>query len=273
MIKNITTVILISLIISCSSSNKIKNNNEIRILKTGTIMEMNSEDFLIHNNTWNLQSTKNIKFYFDKELSESFKNEVMKVQQENYLHITDLMEINEDTFPNITFFLFKDKTQKKLLTKLDGDAHAINPNVYYLPKNAKGRQEIGHVITQTIWGFIPNDSEFALLIDEGFNFYLDDNKFYKGKLDEYALEYINSHKEFDITDLTKNGKGLRNNGGHSLNESYVAGSFAKYLIKEYGIEKFGKLWNLAVVEANPRFEKIYNKELSQIGIEYIMSLK
>lgn len=273
MIKNLTILILISFAVSCSSSKTIKNNKEERQLKTGTVMEMNSEEYLTQNNTWNLQSTEYIKFYFDKELSESFKNEVIKAQQENYLHITDLMEIDKESFPNITFFLFKDKAQKKLLTKLDSDAHAINPNVYYLPKNAKGGQEIGHVITQTIWGFIPNDSEFALLIDEGFNFYLDDNKFYKGKLDEYALEYINSHQEFDITDLTKNGKGLRNNGGHSLNESYVAGSFAKYLIKEYGIEKFGKLWNLAVVEANPRFEKIYDKELSQIGIEYIMSLK
>ena len=56
-------------------------------------------------------------------------------------------------------------------------------------------------------------------------------------------------------------------------ESYVAGSFVKYLIKEYGTEMFGELWNSAVSDSEPQFEKIYGKKLSQIGNEYINNLK
>ncbi len=236
-------------------------------------MEMNSEEFLIQNNSWNLQSTENFKFYFDKEITESFRKEVINAQQNNYKSITDLMGIEKSKCPKITFFLFKDKEQKKLLTQLDGDAHAINPNVYYLPKNAKGGQEIGHVITQTVWGFIANSSEYGLLIDEGFNFYIDNEKAYNGKLDEYALNYIESTQDFEITQLTTNGRGLRNsNGGHRLDESYVAGSFVKYIIEEYGSEKFGALWESAVKYPEPAFKSIYGKDLSQIGNDFTNSL-
>lgn len=270
--KSITYILALVLLSSCS--NKLyKTETEERVLKTGTLMEMNSEEFLVQNNTWDLKTSDNFKFYFDKSIDSKLAKEVKEVQEDNFLRIVKLMGIKENEYPKITYFLFKDKNQKLTLTQVGSDAHAIAPNVYYLPKNAKGGQEVGHVITQTVWGFIPNDSEYALLIDEGFNYYIDNDKFYDGKLDEYALEYISSIQEFKITDLTKNGNGLRNNGGHNLNESYVAGSFVKYLIKEYGAKKFGAIWKSAVKDSEPEFKKIYGKELNQIGDEYINSLK
>lgn len=236
-------------------------------------MEMNSEEFLVQNNTWNLKTSDNFKFYFDKSIDSKLAKEVSEIQEENFSQIVKLMGIKKHEYPKIIFFLFKNKNQKLTLTQVGSDAHAIAPNVYYLPKNAKGGQEVGHVITQAVWGFIPNDSEYALLIDEGFNYYIDNVKFYDGKLDEYALEYINSNPEFKITDLTKNGNGLRNNGGHNQNVSYVAGSFVKYLIEKYGTKKFGDIWKSAVKDSEPEFKNIYGKELKQIGIEYINSLK
>lgn len=268
------TIYIICLIFLLSCNNKLYvTQTDKRILKTGTLMEMNSEEFLIQNNTWTLKTSDNFKFYFDKSIDEKLTEEVSKAQEENFVHIVELMGIDKKEYPKVIYFLFKDKNQKIALTLLGSDAHAIAPKVYYLPKNAKGGQEVGHVITQTVWGFIPNNSEYALLIDEGFNYYIDNDKFYNGRLDEYALEYIKSNQGFEITDLTENGKALRNNGGHKLAESYVAGSFVKYLIKEYGTEKFGELWNSAVSDSEPQFEKIYGKKLSQIGNEYINNLK
>ncbi|WP_452222098.1 hypothetical protein [Lacinutrix salivirga] len=265
---------VLSFVLLSSCGNKIyKSNKEERILKTGTIMEMNSEEFLIQNNTWNLKSSDNFKFYFDKSIDSKLTEEISDTQEENFTHIVRLMGIEKKEYPKVIYFLFKDKNQKIALTQVNSDAHVIAPNVYYLPKNAKGGQEVGHVITQTVWGFIPNDSEYALLIDEGFNYYIDNDKFYSGKLDEYALEYINANQAFEITDLTKNGNGKRNNGGHSLNESYVAGSFVKYLIEKYGTEKFGDIWKSAVTHSEPDFEKNYGKGLAQIGNEYKINLK
>ncbi len=270
--KNI--VYILSLIVLSSCSKKLyKTEAEARVLKTGTLMEMNSEEFLVQNNTWNLKTSNNFKFYFDKSIDPVLTQEISKVQEENFAHIVKSMGIDKKEYPKIIYFLFKDKNQKITLTEVSSDAHAIAPRVYYLPINATGAQEIGHVITQTVWGFIPNNSEYALIIDEGFNFFIDNDKFYNGKLDEYALEYINSNQEFEITDLTKNGKGIRNNGGHKLLESYVAGSFVKYLITEYGVEKFGDIWKSAVSNSEPEFKEIYGKELSQISDEYINSLK
>lgn len=246
---------------------------EKRVLKTGTLMEMNSEEFLVHNNTWNLKTSQNFKFFFDKSIDTKLTKEIAQVQEENFAHIVTLMGIEKKAFPKVIYFLFKDKEQKITLTQVSSDAHAIAPSVYYLPKNAKGGQEIGHVITQTVWGFIPNSSEYALLIDEGFNYYVDNDKFYEGKLDAFALDYVQSTDGFKITDLSKNGKGLRNNGGHKLAESYVAGSFVKFLIEEYGTKKFGAIWKSAVIHSEPQFEKIYGKSLTQIGEEYINNLK
>lgn len=270
--KNI--IYILSLVLLSSCGNKLyKTKTEERVLKTGTLMEMNSEEFLVQNNTWNLKTSNNFKFYFDKSIDSKVTNEIPKIQEENFTHIVKLMGIDKKEYPKVTYFLFKDKNQKKTLTQVGSDAHAIAPNVYYLPKNAKGGQEVGHVITHKVWGFIPNDSEYALLIDEGFNYYIDNEKFYDGKLDEYALEYISSNQGFKITDLTKNGNGKRNNGGHSLNKSYVAGSFVKYLIERYGTEKFGKIWKSAVKNSEPEFKKIYGKALTEIGNEHIISLK
>ena len=270
--KNILYILGLVLLSSCS--NKLyKTETEERVLKTGTLMEMNSEEFLVQNNTWSLKTSNNFKFYFDKSIDSKLTTEISKAQEENFAHIVRLMGIDREEYPKVIYFLFKDKNQKINLTQVSSDAHAIAPNVYYLPKNAKGGQEIGHVITQTVWGFIPNNSEYALLIDEGFNYYIDNDKFYDGKLDEYASEYIKSNQDFEIGDFTKNGKGVRNNGGHKLAESYVAGSFVKYLIEEYGTEKFGNLWSSAVKNSEPEFEKIYGKELTQIANEYVNNLK
>lgn len=270
--RNIISIFSFVLLLSCGKK-LYKTQTEKNVLKTGTLMEMNSEAFLAQNNTWNIKTSKNFKFYFDKSIDSKLTKQISNAQEENFAHIVKLMGIDKKQYPKVTYFLFKDKHQKITLTQVSSDAHAIAPNVYYLPKNAKGGQEVGHVVTQTTWGFIPNDSEYALLIDEGFNYYIDNNKFYNGKLDEYAIEYINSNQGFEIIDLTKNGKGLRNNGGHILNESYIAGSFVKYLIEKYGAKKFGDIWKSAVINAAPEFEKIYGKKLVQIGKEYISHLK
>ncbi|MCB0632297.1 MAG: hypothetical protein R2824_11425 [Saprospiraceae bacterium] len=251
-------------------------------MKNGDIMELNSTEFLVKSNTWNLETTDHFKFYFDMAISDELRNRTKEAQELNYRELAKLMGIKNETFERINFWLFKDKAQKIALTLVDSDAHAIStfPSVYYLPKNATGAQEVGHVMTQKLWGFIPKTSNYSLLIDEGFNFYIDDERFYGGNLLVDARDILIENPEFDLAGLiaANNGRKLTGveTGSHDLNESLLAGAFVKFMIMEYGIDQFEKLWKLAVqhdVAALQIFEKIYGKSLVVLNEEFKAGLR
>lgn len=274
--KNYFNLFLIILITSCSSTRKTKTYKDNRQLKTGDIMEMNSEAFLVQNNTWSLISTEHFKFFFDKAISENSKNEIAKIQELNYNKIVQLMGLNSIAMPKINFWLFKDIGQKKKLTLISSDAHVIStyPSVYYLPKNAKGAQEVGHAITQSVWGFIPKRSNYALLIDEGFNYYIDNGQFYKEEIIE-RVKSIHSKESVNILKLVNANNGNRligvSTGSHEVNESLISGAFVQFLIEKYGPIKFGQLWIKATEKENAEsiiFDKIYDKTLEELNNEF-----
>lgn len=270
----------IILIVSCSSSKKINNDGASRILKTGDIMEMNSEEFLVRNNTWQLQSTKHFKFFFDKSIDSDLQENVLKSQELNYKDISRLMGLDETKSSQINFWLFKDRAQKKELTLVDSDAHAISTisSVYYLPKNATAAQEVGHVLTQSFWGFIPKTSNYALVIDEGFNYYIDSKRFYKISMKD-KLKTLNQSQLINIVSIINANNGNRINGvatgSHEVNESLISGAFVEFLIEEYGVSNFSKLWKEATKSESANtniFKMAYNKDLSQINKEFLSIL-
>jgi len=243
-------------------------------------MEMNSEEFLISNNSWVLKSTEHFKFYFDKSIDENFQQKIIIEQELNYKEISNLMALDEQNISKINFWLFKDKDQKKKLSLVGSDAHAIStfPSVYYLPKNATGAQEIGHVLTQINWGFIPKTSNYALIIDEGFNYYIDSERFYKEKIID-KLRALDSNKEVNITKIIEanNGKRIKGvlTGSHEVNESIVSGAFVEFMINNYGIYKFSKLWKKAVESETADstiFKEIYGKNAEELNNEFISLL-
>lgn len=281
---NKTTLLHLGLIlISNSCSNKvIQRDSEIRELRTGDIMEMNSEEFLVSNNTWELITTKNFKFFFDKTISTELQQETIKAQKENFNEILSFMGIQNEGLTQINFYLFKDEEQKLLLTQVDSDAHAIStfPAVYYLPINSKGAQEVGHVMTQKYWGFIPKTSNYSLIIDEGFNYYIDDERFYNGTLCDKAINAFKENQNLTIYELVSMNNGTKiigvENGSHKQNVSDISGCFAKYLIEKYGSKKFGQLWKLASNDETARpelFEEVYDIELAKISQEFTKKLK
>jgi hypothetical protein len=281
---NKTTLLLLGLILISNSCSKkvLQTDSEIRELRTGDIMEMNSEEFLVSNNTWDLITTKNLKFFFDKAISKELQQETIKAQETNFNEILRFMGIQNKGLTRINFYLFKDKEQKKLLTQVDSDAHAIStfPAVYYLPINSKGAQEVGHVMTQKYWGFIPKTSNYSLLIDEGFNYYIDDERFYNGTLCDKALNAYAENQNLTINELVLMNNGTKITGvvggSHKQNVSDISGCFVKYLIQQYGSEKFGQLWRLASNNESARpelFEEIYNIELAKISKEFTNELK
>ena len=282
--KLILATILISAFLSTSCTRKmiIETEDEYRVMKTGDLMQMNTEEYLISNNTWNLETTDHYKFYFDLSISEELRNETIEAQERNYREIANLMGLEENTSSKILFYLFKDRVQKKLLTFVDSDAHAIStfPAVYYLPKNSTGGQEVGHVITQKNWGFIPKTSNYSLVIDEGFNFYVDDERFYNGELDNNTIVLLQANPQLTIESLVtaNNGKKMEgvSSGAHKRYLSMIAGSFVKYLIEEYGVSKFEELWKMAVKDQHADyeiFEKVYNINLTQMSQKFDNKMK
>lgn len=267
---------------SCTRKIIIETEDEYRVMKTGDLMQMNAEEYLISNNTWNLETTDHYKFYFDLSISEELRNETIEAQEKNYSEIAGLMGLEENTSSKILFYLFKDRAQKKLLTLVDSDAHAIStfPAVYYLPINSTGGQEVGHVITQKNWGFIPKTSNYSLIIDEGFNFYVDDERFYHGELDNNAIEVLQENPQLTVESLVmaNNGRKIQgvSSGSHARGVSMVAGSFVKYLIDEYGVKKFESLWKMAVKNQYADyeiFEKVYNIDLTEMSQKFENKMK
>lgn len=268
MIKKTVLLFLISTILLNSCNKKVYQNNSVRNLKTGTLLEMNTEAFLVQNNTWNLKTTEHFKFYFDISISDSLKHKVVTVQEKNYKKLVKLMSIENRKLPTVTYFLFKDKAQKTQLTQVEADAHKIENNVYHLPKNALGKQEVGHIITHNAWGFIPNDSDYALIVDEGFNYYVDEKDFYDMDFYDFVKNVYNKNPDFTLNYLVSEDRGKRINGGHDQILSYIAGGFTKYLIKHYGISKFEKLWAFAREGKDSIYKEIYNKTLTELDSDF-----
>ncbi len=273
-------LLITALLASCSSTEKITNNGATRVLRTGEIMEMNSEEFLVQNNTWSLETTAHFKFYFDKAISKDMQEKVMKAQELNYQEITALMGLADTPLVKIKFWLFKDAAQKKKLTLVGSDAHAIStfPAVYYLPKNATGAQEVGHAITQKFWGFIPKTSNYALVLDEGFNYYIDNERFYQQKLMEkvkvqHAIRPINIEKVITENDGQR-ARGVTT-GSHEVDESLISGAFVQFLVEAYGADKFSMLWKKAVTNQKADvaiFEEVYQKNITELANNFIALL-
>lgn len=261
-------------VFSCSTSRKLMDSD---------IMDMNSTYYLVNNNTWNLISTDHFKFYFDKAIPETSKQAIMDAQEKNFSELAKLMGLTEeDQSFYVSYWLFKDRSQKRTLTKVDSDAHVLSSlnAVYHLPKNAKGGQELGHLLTQKFWGFIPKTNNYSLVIDEGFNYYIDDERFYGGKLKAQAQGIISSKNSPDIINLITRNKGEKiagvSTGSHLRNESIVAGAFIKFLIQEYGIEKFQKLWKEAVKKEKADIkilESIYKVSPRTLNDNFLKFLK
>ncbi len=253
-----------------------------RKVKESSIMDMNSTYYLVQNNTWNLVSTEHFKFYFDKAIPEDIKQSIKDAQEENFAELATLMGLSaEDQKIKISYWLFKDREQKRKLTKVDTDAHVLSDlnAVFHLPKNAKGSQELGHLLTQKFWGFIPKTSNYSLIIDEGFNYYIDDARFYNNKLTKDAKAVLASNTSLSAAKLIKRNDGEKVSGvatgSHLLNESKIAGAFVKYLIETHGIEKFQELWKLATQDTTAKasiFKKVYGTSLKKINEEFITTL-
>lgn len=243
-----------------------------------TLMEMNDPKYLLaRSGPWGTDSTRHFDFYFYEGIDSSFAESIKTAQEANYSRITKSMGLeNADGLPRIQFWLFRDKDEKIKKTKVSSDAHALPPysSVYHLPRNALGGQEVGHILTASQWGFIKNSNGLSLLVDEGFNFYIDEETFWvpagSAPFDSVAVMAL-SNKEYcrrhTVTHLAHESE----DGNWDTSQAKVAGAFVRFIIDQYGTKRFGDLWRGAKGKKETDlsvFEPVYGKPLDQLGKEF-----
>ena len=218
-------------------------------------MEMNDPEYLIkHSGPWNkLENESIILLASDKIKNESLLQSILESQTENISHILNILEIQSPKKAQKVFvWIFNDDNEKYLKTQVKSNAHCLSEyhSVYYNKSNSKGAHELGHYLTQIYWGYLKSQ-KYEFLLDEGFAFLVDEGRFFNYDYYLLAKEYISDTKY-----LIKNIN--YNSPGDYKKKAFVSASFLKYLIQEFGIESFKKLWQ-SIEEDDKAFEQVYGK--------------
>lgn len=209
-------------------------------------------------------------YTFEGHLSEKTKSHFLNERESAYRKISDFFEIKKDISINI--FLFQDKQTKYNLTGHEGFGWGFDNNIVEVFNNSiriDPYHELAHVIGYTI-------NKPPALIDEGTAVYLSqlygDKAF--SKLIGYPTKSINEILLF----LNKNEKELTISTLLSYNDigdnlAYcTSASFVEFLIKNYGKEKFLKLYKSLSNTDNDKnkiiYENIYGVKFNQIEYEW-----
>ena len=157
----------------------------------------------------------------------------------------------------ITFFVFNDSKQGLEYGYKLGFARPRD-NVIFTRHNQTTGHELTHLITYRI-----NEGKQIRsgVIREGIAVYLD-----RSRRNVHAMSYkLHNSTDRKITsgDLSKR------NFYHFENSYPLAGSFVKYLIETYGIEKFKALYAQSTYWEAEAFDRFYGKSFDQLFDEWV----
>lgn len=278
-----TLALALSMLIAACASTGSRNgseersSNRVQQAKEPSLREMNDPEYLLqHGGPWVQDSTEHFDFYFYQGVSPQRVEQIKAAQEANYTKVVRFMGLAKDhRLPRIRYWLFRNKAEKARKTKVDGDAHTITSfaSVYHTDtQSAIGAQEVGHILTVDQWGFISNTNGFSLLVEEGFNIYIDEEDYWVGTLGEvpydslavFALTTPEHCPTFTIVHLAREGED--NEWGTS--QARMSGAFIQWLIETYGIGRFAALWRESSRHEATNlglFSQIYGKELERLA--------
>ena len=229
-----------------------------------TLMEMNNPEYLLKDSLfWNRAESKHFICYSSKKVDNDLIRPILENQEMNIYHIAKVMDINHvDTLQKINLWIFNSDREKYFKTQVNSNAHTLTEywSVYYNKDNATGAHETGHLMSQHFWGF-PKSKKYDFLMQEGFAFYMDENRFFKFDFYEKAKGILRNEK-YRISTIVK-----ENNNTNYEDKAMVCGAFVKYLITSYGIENFARLWKSDEENENA-FHTIYSKSLSDLENDF-----
>ncbi len=242
-----------------------KNNVEFK----DTLMEMNKPSYLLKDSiAWTSIEDQYFRLHISNSIDDSkYPQKLQSIQQDIFKHLFKLMKIEEpiDSLPKVDIFIFKDINEKYLKTQVKSSAHALPSYyaAYYPTVNAEGAHEITHILDSHFWCFFSNN-KFNMLLNEGFSFYSDEGIIFKFDYYEKARKIL-KNEEYQINRI------ITSTAGSSYeNQAYVSGAFVKYLIENYGINKFEEMWlkiNKDKMDNNV-FDIVYNQSLSDLETKF-----
>ena len=215
---------------------------------------------------WREKTSEHYIFSFlSNSVAEKEIEDIIREQEKWYSLIIKKLKIKNNR--KIHYYLYPSRTLKEKLTEDVGNAYAnwddFSVHTIY-SKNLKviGPHEDTHLLTLS-WG------TSIELFQEGLAEYL--HPLWHSKSHNYWVKKYKEENKFEFEKL------FDNNYFYSLNPniSYpIAGSFTKFLIDKYGLEKFKESYSSLSKEKNNKenieiFENIYQKPIREIESDWI----
>ena len=229
-----------------------------------SLMEMNNPDYLRKNSgPWKQLENDYFKLFASIEIhDDSLVDSILIYQNENRTHILKILNIDpSEQSPKINLWIFNDDQEKYLKTQVRSNAHCLAEyhSVYYNKDNAMGAHELGHYLVETNWGQLKSD-RFDMLISEGFAFLVDEGKFFNYDYYVLARDYI-KNDNYLVCNITEDSP------GSYKKKAFVSAAFLKYLIRQFGIDRFKDLWQ-TIRDDDGIFEQVYHKSFSQLETDF-----
>lgn len=211
-------------------------------------------------------STKNFEIHYSSNLNDTLINAIALHHEFYFSQLEKFFQVGSKT--KISSLIFLDREQKK---RIFGAANADVakpwlPEIYITSENYDKtlKHEMAHCFAGDFGSkiFKVADSFNPVLI-EGIAMAADPI------YDNYDLDYmaslaINNNFDIDIEDLFKYFNFFQQPSSLGY---IVSGSFVKFLVEKYGIEKFKLLYT------DLNFQKIYDKKISELKSEYEFYIK
>lgn len=234
-----------------------------------TLMEMNKPAYLLRDSAfWNRNESNHFVYFSSKKVGDDFIKDIIQNQETNIIHIAAIMNLKEvDKLPKIKLWIFNSDHEKYLKTQVKSNAHTLTEywSTYYNKNNATGAHEIAHLLSQHFWGYLKS-KKYNFLMEEGFAFYVDETRFFKFEFYKKAKSIL-ANAKYSISTIIKDN----NNNEDYEDKATVCGAFDKYLITNFGIEKFAVLWKN--IDNENIFNSTYNKSLSNLESDFYKFLE
>lgn len=210
-------------------------------------------------------------YIFTYEEGSLAEKDIVKIaleQEKSFYKICNILKV---AFPEkIKYYLLDSREE---VGKLYGNSGPINgfavwgENKVYAVYNEKikciGPHEDAHLIS-----FVINNPETDFIV-EGLAMYFDE-KWWDVDNDCWASYYKTNDNNLSIVSLLNNEKFYE----YDCEVTYpLSGSFTKYLIDEYGIDKYLDLYKIKGELRVSDFEKIFNSSFEKIEVSYWKKIK
>ena len=244
------------------------------IVLTGcsSFMERNKPNTILSGGDWKKYSSEHYNYYYRPDSrTVVWIDSIARKQESNLRELNSFFSVNDNQI-KIHFFIFPSLWAKIAITSEKAYAHCIPEYdaVYYIDgdtiSNVLGKHEVTHLVIRKYLGE-PVKGFYKTFMDEGLAMYSGDS-LAGFRLYNYYTERLKANDILSPYEYLSNS-GLFVTNWKKYNQT--AGAFSKYLLDNYGFDKYIRL----LLEGNDEddFEKIYRISIKDLSDKFVSDLK